>query len=80
MSAPTTTETKPAWKLVPGDKVFIYGSVPVTIVTVVWLPAFQPAQTVALTYRRDFDKGHILGQMTVLAGRSFPLYDDGEPF
>src|SRR5687767_3034041 len=80
MSAPTTT-TIEAFKLQPGDKVCIYGNVAVRITDVERLPAFKPAQTVKLRYRCLHFGGHPLdGTMTVPAGQTFPVYDDGSLF
>ncbi len=70
-----------AHQLRPGHQVLIYGRVPVTIIEATCLPAFQPAQTVALTYRRDFaGDTHIVGTLTAQASQTFPVYDDGSPF
>ena len=79
--ATTTTATVPAWKLRQGTDILIYGDVPVTVTDAVRLPPDRPAQTVHITYRRDFAEGTFLfGQMTVPAGQTFPLYDDGLAF
>lgn len=79
--AATTTATIRASQLRQGADILIYGDVPVTVTDAVRLPPDKPAQTVAITYRRDFAEGTFLfGQMTVPAGQTFPVYDDGEPF
>lgn len=79
MSAPTTTERIAAHKLRPGHQIVLYGG-PVYVTEVEGLPAYQPTTHVQLTYRKDFARGHIIGQTVVPAGVTFEVHDDGEAF
>ena len=77
--APTTTERVAAHQLHPGQSIILYGG-PVYVTDVVMLPLTGPATEVRVTYRKDFAKGHVIGQTVFPAGVAVELYDDGSPF